>query len=47
MPDSATIQSRFPKSRVYAKLLIGLILKCYQTFNRHAREGLDRRAHNT
>jgi hypothetical protein len=25
----------FLKSRVYAKLVMRLILKCYQTFNRH------------
>ncbi len=37
-----TILSRiltgFPKSRVYAKLLTGLISKCYQTFNRQTAE---------
>jgi hypothetical protein len=25
--------SGFPKSRVYAKLFVGLISECYQTFN--------------
>ena len=37
-----TILSRiltgFPKSRVYAKLLMGLISECYQTFNRQTAE---------
>jgi hypothetical protein len=28
-------RSGFLKSRVYAKLLAGLILECYQTFNWH------------
>jgi hypothetical protein len=46
LPLSTMIQVGFLKSRVYAKLLRRLILKCYQTFNRQ-RSGLERSAHDT
>jgi hypothetical protein len=32
------IPTGFPKSRVYAKLLMRLISECYQTFNRQVEE---------
>jgi hypothetical protein len=35
-PARATDRSAFLKSRVYAKLLRGLILERYQTFNGHS-----------
>jgi hypothetical protein len=34
-PASTTNRSGFPKSRLYAKSLMGLISECYQAFNRH------------
>jgi hypothetical protein len=36
LPFGTIVQSRFLKSRVYAKLLRGLISICYQTFIGHS-----------